>query len=73
MLSRVFFADERFRNGELLEDSLSSIGVIDVVKSNMPFLFIAGDWMRIAVAILHVFSKIVTFFNLGPQLVILTL
>ena len=37
MLSRVFFAGERFRDGELLEDSLSSAGVSTSLGETGPF------------------------------------
>ena len=63
MLSRAFFAGERFKYGELPEDKPSS--GIDNVRDNGLLPFIMSDWMHILTAISYIFSKNVAFFYLG--------
>ena len=70
-LSSIFFVNERFRDGELPEDSSSSAGVLTSSGTTCPF---PSSSQAIGCALLslsHAFFPRSRLFNLGSQLVIL--
>ena len=56
VISQVFFAGERFRDGELPEDKSLSARVSTSSRTSRPLPFITGDQLHITVIILCVFA-----------------
>ena len=61
VLSQVFFANERFRDGELPEDSSSSVGVSTSLGQHAPFLY----YRRLVAHHGHYLVRLCDFFLYG--------